>query len=277
MSLFELLPGVHVWSDSNLAPGRTNAGVIVDDDGLTIVDALVSPAMARPFFDAVTALAAPIRRLVLTSSHLPHVGGSGLFVLPAVYGSAQISLHMDQPPNVAGCTALYANTDASISAEDIAELADVPTRAVTHTIGEGAWLSAAAVAAPLRGELEENLIVQVPEARVVFAGAVASFGVVPMAGLGDPAAWISALDTLLEWGEIIVPGHGPIGGEEEVRDLQAYLQACIDADGDAAALASGPWNEWAGRQFNAVNVERAAKLSAGDDSPPPALLRLLGN
>jgi len=111
---------------------------------------------------------------------------------------------------------------------------------------------------------------------VVFAGALASFGVVPMAGLGDPAAWIAALDTMLEWGEIIVPGHGPIGGEEEVRDLQGYLQACIDADGDPGALASGPWNEWTGHRFDAVNVERAAKIRAGDDTPPPALLRLLG-
>ena len=40
---------------------------------------------------------------------------------------------------------------------------------------------------------------------------------------------------------IVVPGHGPIGGEEEVRDLQAYLRACVAAEGDPGGLGDGPW------------------------------------
>lgn len=272
MALVPLTDTVLMWSDDlTSGPGRANAGVIIDEDGLTVVDALLSPRAAQPFHDALSALGHPIRRLVLTSSHLPHVGGSGLFKLPAVYGSSQVSAHMDQPPNIATCMHLYPEAEA-----EIAEVADVPTRAVTHTVDEGAWLSPAAVAAPLRGELEENLVVQVPESRILFAGAMASFGVTPMAGLGDPAAWIDALDTMLEWGDIIIPGHGPIGGEEEVRELQGYLQACVNAAGDVSAIANGTWDAWPARHFDAVNVERAAMLASGDPAPPSALLQLLG-
>lgn len=271
MELISVAPGVLAWMHPDPGPGRANAGVVIDEDGLTIVDALLSPAEARPLFDAASALGHPIRRLVLTSSHLAHVGGSGVFALPAVYGSPQISAHMDQPPNLDGCCQLYPD-----EAQAVSEIAEVPTRPVTHTVAEGAWLSPAAVAAPLPGELAENLVVQVPAARVVFAGALASFGVTPMAGTGDPAAWADALDTVAEWGDIIVPGHGPIGGVEELRDLQAYLRACVAAEGDPTRLADGPWADWSGRHYDAVNVQRAAMLAAGDDAPPPALLTLLG-
>ncbi|HEX6417042.1 MAG TPA: hypothetical protein VFZ77_01050, partial [Acidimicrobiales bacterium] len=68
----------------------------------------------------------------------------------------------------------------------------------------------------------------------------------------------------------------PIGGEEEVRDLQAYLRACVAAAGDPGRLAAGSWDTWTDREHDAVNVERAAMLAAGDDGVPPSMLRLAG-
>lgn len=245
--------------------------MVIDDDGITVIDALTTPQRARVLFDALAPFGLPIRRLVATSSHAPFVGGSGVFALPAVYGTAQISAHLDQPANVDTCIRLYPD-----DADTLIELTELPTRAVTHTVAEGAWLSPTAVVAPVPGELAENLIVQIPEARIVFAGAMASFGVTPMAGMGDPAAWADALDTVLTWGEIIVPGHGMLGGEEEILAQQAYLRACVDAEGDVARLADGPWSTWSGRHFDRINIERAALLAAGDDRPPATLLSLLG-
>ena len=48
------------------------------------------------------------------------------------------------------------------------------------------------------------------------------------------------------------------------------------ADGDTARLAPGPWDGWADREHDIVNVERAAMLAAGDDAVPPSMLRLAG-
>ena len=64
-----------------------------------------------------------------------------------------------------------------------------------------------------------------PGASIVLAGAMCAFGVTPNAAQGDPARWADELDRLVELAPIVVPGHGPVGGEEEVRDLQAYLRA----------------------------------------------------
>lgn len=269
--LLELSDRLSMFTSAESAPGSANAGVIVDDDGITVVDALISPAQARPLFDHLATTGLPIRRLVLTSSHVPYVGGSGVFALPAVYGTPQVSVHLDQPVEPRSCATMFPD-----HADTIVEIDEIATRAVTHTVAEGAWISPTAVVAPTAGELAENVVVQIPEMRVVFAGAMASFGVTPMAGSGDPAVWADALETLLTWGEIIVPGHGPVGGEEEVRDLQAYLRAVVAAEGDVAAIGAGPWDAWSGRHYDQVNVERAAMLAAGDDSPPPRLLRLLG-
>jgi len=259
------------WLHDEQRPGATNSGVIADEDGVTVVDAQLTPAQGTELLKAVEALGLPIRRLALTSSHMPFVGGSSAFVLPAVYGTGQVSAHMDQEPNVEGCCSLYPD-----DAGELHTLPDHPCRRVTHTVAEAAWLTKSVVAAPLAGELDENLIVQVPEAQIVFAGAMCSFGVTPMAGLGDPAAWAASLDTLLGWGEIFVPGHGPIGGKEEVLAQQAYLQRCVQVQGDVSQLGDGPWREWSGQEYHAVNVERAARLAQGDHEPPESLIRLLG-
>ena len=111
---------------------------------------------------------------------------------------------------------------------------------------------------------------------MVFAGAVANFGVVPMAGLGNPAAWADALDTLMGWGEIFVPGHGSIGGREDVETLQAYLRAVVAAEGDPGALPDGPWRDWPGQHYHRVNIDRAAALATGDTTPQPSLLQVMG-
>jgi glyoxylase-like metal-dependent hydrolase (beta-lactamase superfamily II) len=261
-------PGVSVWRQSPAGFGRPNAAVVVDDDGITVIDTLMVPSQTAPFAAAVAALGAPVRRVVCTSSHMPFVGGTSAFRLAAVYGSPQMSALLDQPPNVAGYQHLFP--------ELAAEFEGLGTRPVSHLVTEAAWLSPTVIAVPATGQIAQNLVVQVPEVGVVVAGAMAPFGVTPLCFDGDPAAWAESLETILTYGATVVPGWGPVGGEDEVRALQAYLWACVDAGGDAAAIPAGPWDVWTDRRFDAVNVERAARLAAGDPSPPSSALALLG-
>jgi glyoxylase-like metal-dependent hydrolase (beta-lactamase superfamily II) len=265
--LTELAPGVALWQGSG-GPGEPNAAVVIDDDGITVIDALVSPSQAAPFAQACTEVGVPVRRLVVTSSHAEYVGGSSMFPLAAVYGTAEISALLDLPPNVEGFRRLFPDHDS--------EFDELVTRPVSHTVTEAAWISASAVAVPLPGELEQNLVVQIPEQGVVVCGALASFTTTPLVFDGDPARWIESLDVIAGYGSIFVPGHGPPGDLRAIGDLQLYLQAVIDAGGDVSALRPGPWKQWSGSQYHAVNVERAAMLAAGNPAPPPSMLRLLG-
>jgi hypothetical protein len=80
------------------------------------------------------------------------------------------------------------------------------------------------------------------------------------------------LTTLPELASIIVPGHGPVGGVDEVLELQAYLRACV-----AGTIPPGPWDRWAERDpRDAINIQRAQLLAAGRDEMPPAMLSALG-
>jgi glyoxylase-like metal-dependent hydrolase (beta-lactamase superfamily II) len=260
--------GVSAWIGQPAGRGVANSGVVVEADGVTVVDTLIGGSRTEACAAAIEALGPPVRRVVLTSSHVPYVGGVGRYRLAAVYGTRQISAHLDQPPNVDGYRRLY---------PDMAhEFDDMKTRAVSHVVTDAAWLTPAVIAVPTTGQIEQNLVVQVPGAGVVFAGAMCSFGVTPLAFDGDPAAWADALDAITGFGEIIVPGQGPVGRATDVARLQDYLRACVDARGDTRRLGAGPWESWSCREFDAVNVERAAMLADGDRGLPPSMRPLLG-
>ena len=147
---------------------------------------------------------------------------------------------------------------------------------MSHITDQAAWLSARVCAVPTAGQQAENLVALVPDADVLFAGAMCCFGTTPNCFDGDPAAWADALGELDELAGRVVPGIGPVGGADDVVALQAYLWSVVDAAESGGALPSGPWDAWTDRHLDEVNVERARMLAAGDRSVPPSMLRLIG-
>jgi len=243
--------------------------VVIAEDGLTVIDAGMVPTATAALALELSMLASlPIRRLVLSGSHIDLVGGSASFPLAGVYGSTQTSTHLDQAPNPDAWSRLYP--------EHKMEFGELLTRRVTHIVSEPAHLCPASIAIPAPGLQFENLAVQVPAANVVFAGGLACFTAVPLGFEADFAAWIETLDTMATWGELFVPSHGPVGGREELRDLRNYLEACIYAAGVSSRMPDGPWATWQDQRFTPINIERAAMFAAGDPSPPPSMLALLG-
>jgi cyclase len=269
MTLAPLAPGVYAWLAEQPGHGRANAGAVIDEDGITLIDSLAVPSQWEPFATEVEAFGFPVRRLVLTSSNAEFAGGTARFRFAAVYARQQASAYLDQPADARVLQRLYPDVASEFDDE-------YATRPVSHVVDAAVQLTPALAAYPMRGQQEENLVVLVPGAQVLFAGAMCAFGVAPLAHQGDPATWADQLDELMALAPVIVPGHGPIGGEEEVRELQAYLRACVAADGDASRIPPGPWDAWTGREHDVVNVERAAMLARGDDGVPPSLLRHLG-
>lgn len=267
--LVPLAPGVYAWLAEQRGHGHTNAGVVVEADGITVVDTLMVASQWETFAGAVEAVELPVPRVVLTSSHVEFCGGTRRFRMSGIYGTRQASVLLDQPANVEVFRRLFPGFAAQFGE-------DFGTRSVTHMVTESAFLTPAVMLVSTGGQTLENLVAVVPGADIVFAGAMASFGVIPAVFDGDPGAWADALDQLVELAPIVVPGHGPIGGEEEVRELQAYLRACVAAEGDVTRVESGPWDAWPGQEWTEVNVERAAMLASGDPSPPPTVLARLG-
>jgi len=265
--LEQLAQGVHAWLQLPGGVGQTNAGVVVDEDGLTVVDTLMVPSQWHEFGAALAQLGRPVHRVVLTNGHIEFAGGTSQFRLAAVYGSPVTSLQLDQPLNV--------EAYRRFMPEFAAEFEDLQTKPVTHVVEAAVMLTPAVEVIPIAGHTPANLAVLVPASEVLFAGGMCAFGVTPLAFQGDPAGWADALDLVAGLAPTIVPGHGPVGGEREVRELQGYLRACVAADGDPAAIPPGPWDHWEARHLDPINVERASLLARGEDRVPPSMLRAI--
>jgi cyclase len=271
-ALHPLGDGIWAWIQPGGESGVSNAGIIADDDGLTLVDTLMVRSQWEPFADAVTGLGQTVKRVVLTHAHVDHVGGTSRFRNAAVYGSRLTSDLLDQSMPVDAYKAFM-----PAFAEEFDDLAETGTRPVSHLVDGAAQLTPRVELLPAAGHTPGDVMALVADADVLFAGDLCFFGVTPLAFQGDPAIWANVLDAIAELADTIVPGHGPIGGEAEVRDLQAYLRACVAAAGDPTALPAGPWDGWLDREArDPINVERAALLAEGRDEIPPTLLKILG-
>jgi glyoxylase-like metal-dependent hydrolase (beta-lactamase superfamily II) len=268
MALEALDAGVHVWLERPAGAGRPNAGVVVDAEAVSVIDTLMVPEQWEPFATEVESFGPPVRNIVLTSSGIEHCGGTGRLKLAAIYGRRQASVHLDQPPVPDVWRALYP--------EHAAAFDEVATRPVSHIVDTDVQLTPAITLVVTSGQQAENLVAVVPGAAVCFAGAMCSFGVTPLCFQGDPARWADELDRIADLAPVIVPGHGPVGGEEELRELQSYLRACVAAAGDPTRLPPGPWDTWNDRHHDEVNVERAAMLARGHDAIPSSMLRAAG-
>ncbi len=265
--LAQLAEGVYAWIQPGGETGVSNAGVIVDDDGLTIVDTLMVRSQWEPFSQAVAELDLPVKRVVLTHAHVDHVGGTKAFPHAAIYATPDTSELLDELMPIDAYKAFMPEFE-----NEFDELAEIGTRPVTHTIETAAQLTPRIEVLSASGHTAGDLMVLVADADILFSGDLCFFGVTPLAFQGDPVAWAGVLDAVSELADTIVPGHGPTGGEKELRDLQSYLRHCATGN-----IPAGPWDQWIERSTrDEINIERAALLRAGRDEMPPAMLRAIG-
>ncbi len=263
--------GVFAWLPTGARVGVANAGVVIDDDGITVVDALMVRSQWEPFRKAVSAMGRPVRRLILTHGRIDVVGGSTAFPNAAVYAAPATSDVLDLAMPIAA----YQHFMPEF-ADEFEDLAETGTRAVTHLIDGPAQLTERLEVLPAHGYSAGDLLVLVGDSDVCFAGGLCSFGVTPLAFEADFPAWIDVLDVIGELANVIVPAHGAIGGAAEIGVLIDYLRACLDAAANRSNIATGPWDAWVDRSNDTINIERAAMLASGHDGIPTAMLRAMG-
>ena len=64
-TLERLADGIYAWIQPGGGSGVSNAGVVVDADGLTVIDTLMVRSQWEPFAAAVAELERPVKRVLL--------------------------------------------------------------------------------------------------------------------------------------------------------------------------------------------------------------------
>jgi cyclase len=129
-----------------------------------------------------------------------------------------------------------------------------------------------------------DLMVYLPEQKILFAGDVAFYYVTPAGHNAQLTKWIDAVDRISKMDvDVIVPGHGPVGTKAELSATRAYLDLICEetrkryamgmSPGRAAAdLPLGRFAAWTNPERNAWNTVRLYAEFAGTLKPEQDLV-----
>ena len=268
--LRQLAPNVYAYSQGGgpdmSGPGVSNAGLIVGADYAMAIDAMQGPLPAKAFIAAAKqATGKDIGRLMNTHHHGDHVNGNQFFT------HAEISSHPycreEVLKAVANAPKMWAPTPGVADAAEPRVLVP-PTVTfkddVTYFIGGNEVQFRFAGPAHTWGDVMAYL----PKQKILFAGDVAFFWVAPYANNSYISKWIETCDKIAGWDvDVIVPGHGPIGGKKELAEMAGYFRvlgvearkrydAKMTPGAAAAEIRLGRFDNWIGPERLIMDVVR---------------------
>lgn len=251
----------------------SNAGFIVTDDGVVVIDALGSPALASELLAEIRRVTPqPVRYVIVTHYHADHIYGLQAFKA----AGATVIAH--------SAGRAYLNSDTAqkrleASRVELAPWVDDKTLLVSAdrwSEGEETRLRVGSFDILIRhvgpAHTPEDLVVFVPKLGVLFSGDLFFRGRIPFVGQADSRLWIASLERLIDAKpRIVVPGHGPVS-TDPIADLvltRDYLLHLRRAMGEAAhnlepfedAYARADWSRYeklplfrAANRMNAYNT-----------------------
>ena len=224
----------------------SNAGFVITNDSVVVIDALGSPALAEELVKQIrTVTRKPISHVLLTHYHADHIYGLQVF---AALGAKIVA--NEQAREYINSETAHLRLEAS--RKDLAPWVNDSTRMVPAS----QWLTAGSSQLTVGGvdfvlqhmgpaHTPEDTAVFLPQSGVLFIGDVVFRNRIPYVGQADSRHWIAALDELLKLPvKIMVPGHGP-ASDSPRKDMQLtrdYLRFLRDSMSKAAANLD-PFNE----------------------------------
>lgn len=211
----------------------SNAAFVVTPAGVVVIDALGSPVLAERLLAEIGKVTRqPVTHVIVTHYHADHVYGLQTFKA----AGARILAQRAAKDYMGSETAVKRLQD---SRQTLAPWVDDKTVLVpadqwidgpmTLTVG-GVKFEIQAVGP---AHTAEDLVVYLPQEKVLFAGDLVFRRRIPFVGQADSGHWIAALDALLGFdAAVVVPGHGPLSTDaradmQSTRDYLVYLRAVM--------------------------------------------------
>jgi glyoxylase-like metal-dependent hydrolase (beta-lactamase superfamily II) len=246
-------------------------GAILTDDGPVVIDTRSTPGQAREILADLRALTAlPPAAVVDTHHHFDHAFGNAVFRPAPIWG------HVRCAERIRATTAAEVAEIAADEPRIAAGLAEVVLDPPDRTFDEAAMLAVGARTIELRhlgrGHTDDDIVIVVPDADVLFAGDLLENGAPPYFGDGYPLDWPATLRAIrpLVRGAV-VPGHGAvadlafldrsIGEIDRIAELARRVAAAeLSLD---AAVAAAPYPAAAARE----PIERGLAQARGELDP----------
>ncbi|MBT0664986.1 MBL fold metallo-hydrolase [Geobacter pelophilus] len=215
-----------------------NAGIVIGKDGVLVVDTLISAKEGERFLSDIRKVTnKPIKYVVNTHTHLDHALGNCVF---ARLGASVISHTADRKlMERVGADTLKNIGNYGLKPEDMigTEIA-LPSLYFSDrlTIDLGDETVELIRTAP--SHTEGSVVVSVPAKKLIFSGDILFTDFHPFLADGDFSGWAKTLDTLLAMDvEKIIPGHGPLSGKKDLKEMKEYL-ALFDSKARELAASS---------------------------------------
>lgn len=222
-TLKQLGPGVYAVIDGPERKALSNAGFVIGDDGVLVIDSLFTPEAAQALVAEIRRVTPkPIRYVVNTHYHADHTGGDQVLR----DAGAIIIAHK----NVRGWVRTN-NIDLfgdRITPELKARVEALSLPDVTTDKDLIIWLgSRKVIVKTVLGHTGGDLVVSVPDAKVLFAGDMLWRKVAPNLIDGSVEEWSATVAEFVSGpdaaGTRFVPGHGDVADAKDVSDFRSYL------------------------------------------------------
>ena len=238
VSFDELGPGLYGYT----AEGDPNSGVIVGDEGVVVVDAQATPAMAADVVARIrTVTDKPVKHVVLTHYHAVRVlgasGYAGAEVIASDVARAMIAERgqQDMDSEIGRFPRLFRGKEG---------IPGLTWPTVTFQGRMTLWLGKREVQIIHigRSHTAGDTVVWLPKERVLYSGDVVEFGATPYCGDAHFTDWPATLEAARALGaEALVPGRGRAlmnrrECEEAIEGTRAFtsdLFAAVRKAGDA--------------------------------------------
>ncbi|WP_432061348.1 MBL fold metallo-hydrolase [Streptomyces sp. S1] len=215
---------VHAWVQPDGGWCLNNAGVVVGDRSVLLVDTAATRARAERLRDAVRGLTPlPVRTVVNTHHHGDHTHGNLVFAAGAVVVSHERT-RAEMAERGLALTKVWPDADWG----DLDVVLPDLTYADSLSVHLGGGRTAELLH-PGPAHTTNDTAVWLPDREVLFAGDLLMSDCTPFALMGSVRGLVRAVGRLRALGaRRIVCGHGPVCGPEVFGVTEAYLARVLD-------------------------------------------------
>ncbi len=213
----EIEPGIYAYEDLHSPDGAGNvintvSLIITTSDGVVVADGQQTVEQSQLLIDNVKKFTdQPIKYVVIASDHIDHVGGNEAFkaaypdvVFISSYASQRVLADKPNPPT------------ETVASKRVINMGDTEIQVLN--IG--------------RGHTGGDLVVYLPQSKVLFMGELYLRRVFPAMRTGNPSEWVQAIKNAqgmdVSW---YIPGHGFVDDaatlEKELNDARLALEHVI--------------------------------------------------